>query len=215
MLESEAGKMKKSNTTKTTIKKRLPPQLRRSFFGFWIHPSRNLRKLDSPQHLEDFQIYPSESPQKRLIPDLRSAELDTHAPNTKKNKTMNPPSQTEIAARIGASYSNYERFLEKIGDITTDWKQAKSIGWFQTIDIKKKRIYYFLPEDGGFTFRMVFNEKAIEKIREEKLPEFVIKAIDDAKKYPEGKPFDLKANEFDVELAAKLVSIKLESMKYR
>ena len=123
------------------------------------------------------------------------------------------PTQKEIAVKVGGNYNKYDRLLKKVAGIKTDWKHSSRSGWFQTGDIKKKRIYYFFPEEGGFKFRMVFNDKAIQLIKEENISDMVIQALESAKKYHEGTPFDLNAAEFEVKLVESLIAIKLQSMK--
>ena len=123
------------------------------------------------------------------------------------------PTQKEIAVKVGGDYKKYDRLLKTVAGIKTDWKHSKRTGWFQTGDIKKKRVYYFFPEEGGFKFRMVFNDKAIQLIKEENISDMVIQALESAKKYHEGTPFDLNAAEFEVKLVESLITIKLQSMK--
>ena len=60
---------------------------------------------------------------------------------------------------------------------------------------------------------MVFNNKAIQLIKEENISDMVIQALESAKKYHEGTPFDLNAAEFEVKLVESLIAIKLQSMK--
>jgi len=136
------------------------------------------------------------------------------SPKTKgKDVKKKQPTHEEVTVKVGTSYEKYTRLLREVEGIKTDWKHSSRSGWFQVGDIKKKRIYYFFPKDGGFTFRMVFNDKAIQMIKDENLPDMVTEALAGAKKYHEGTPFDLTENEFEVQLVEELISIKLRSMK--
>lgn len=123
------------------------------------------------------------------------------------------PTQEELAAKVGRHYKKYAQLLQEVAGVKTHWKHSSRSGWFQTGDMKGKRIYYFFPKDGGFTFRMVFNDKAIQIIKEAKLSDMVIDALKNAKKYHEGTPFDLQEKQFELHLVQRLISIKLQSME--
>jgi len=126
---------------------------------------------------------------------------------------MNEPPLEELAEQIGDDYAKIKEFWSKTEHLKMEWRFSKATGWYQIGEIKKKRIFYLLPEEGGFTFRMVFNEKAIQKIKEEKVSVSISQKLNEAKKHPEGKPIDIKNDEFEMDLVKKIVAIKYQSMK--
>ncbi len=130
-----------------------------------------------------------------------------------------PPSEVEVQALIGVAYSHFVTFVDGIrgdvGPLRLDWKYYKPTGWFKNGMVKRKRVFLFIPREGGFIFRMVFNERAIAMIGARGFPDSVIEGLDEARQYPEGKPFDLDETSFDSALAARLVDVKLQSMKRR
>jgi len=128
-----------------------------------------------------------------------------------------PPEESAVQGLVGEVYSRFTTFTDELdrerGPLVLDWKYYKPTGWFKNGFIKKKRLFLFIPREGGFIFRMVFNEKAIAMMKDRDFPDFVTQGLDAAKKYPEGKPFDLDEESFDPKLATKLVEIKLQSTK--
>lgn len=66
---------------------------------------------------------------------------------------------------------------------------------------KKRVIVYMAPGDGCFRVSFILRDKAVTAARAGKLPKAVLKALDEAPKYPEGtglrlvvsKPGDLAA----------------------
>lgn len=126
------------------------------------------------------------------------------------------PSEAEILEKIGDKYTKYEAFRQEAESsswkFSADWKNSKQSGWFQTADINGKRMYYFFPKGGGFIFRIVFNDKAIEAIKKGHFPGFIIEELEKTKKYHEGKPFDLNEESFEPGLVKDLIKIKLDSM---
>lgn len=126
------------------------------------------------------------------------------------------PSETDLKQRIGDKYTKYLTFIHDVDNdqwkFSMDWKNSKQSGWFQTADVNGKRMYYFFPKDGGFIFRMVFNDKAIEAIKKGNFPAFIIEELEKTRKYHEGKPFDLNEDSFESKLVKDLIDIKLHSM---
>ena len=122
-----------------------------------------------------------------------------------------------IRGRVGEAYAAYDALIERLQEsykkVSLSWKTSKQVSWFQACDIGRKRICYFLPKDHGFLFRMVFNDKAVEKIMASDLPAFVLDQLKMPKKYPEGRLLELTETSFDLALLEKLIEIKYGSMK--
>jgi len=130
-----------------------------------------------------------------------------------------PPSDADVRKLVGDAYSHFTALVERIeetqGKLSLDWKFYKPTGWFMNGVLKRKRVFLFIPRENGFIFRMVFNDRAVEMIRQADLPAFIARDLDAAKQYPEGRPFDLDQDNFDLDTACKLIELKLQSTKAR
>jgi hypothetical protein len=104
----------------------------------------------------------------------------------------------EIVAHIAAEYA----------PVTEAWGFYKS--WSLRLKRKDRTILYLLPGDGSFRCAFVFGGKATEAARNAKLPKAVLKAIDEAPVYAEGRGFRLEVRTAkDVETVKSLAAIKM------
>jgi hypothetical protein len=76
--------------------------------------------------------------------------------------------------------------------------------------IKDRTIVYLLPGEGGFRCAFVFGGKATDAARRAKLPNAVLKAIEEAPVYAEGRGFRLEVRTAkDVATMKTLAAIKM------
>jgi hypothetical protein len=97
----------------------------------------------------------------------------------------------DIVAHIAASYA----------PVTEAWGFYKT--WSLRLKRKDRTVLYLLPGDGGFRCAFVLGAKATEAARKAKLPKAVLKAIDDAPVYAEGRGF-----RFEVRTAKDVATVK-------
>ncbi|MBL0062916.1 MAG: DUF3788 family protein [bacterium] len=101
-----------------------------------------------------------------------------------------PPTEKQIAARLGDIYSIWSEFLEfletEFAPIEYEWKETKST-WSCRPMRKARRICYLTPEDGKFMAAFALGEKAVAAARASKLPKSIIAEIENAKPYAEGR----------------------------
>jgi hypothetical protein len=126
-----------------------------------------------------------------------------------------PPEQKEIKKALGRSSELWLKLIQEISakfpPISEEWasSSAKS-GWSLRLIHKKRRILYLIPQNNSFLAAVVLGEKAVAAANDSSLPQEVLKDLNDAPKYAEGRGIRLtvksKANLATVKL---LVSIKV------
>jgi len=122
------------------------------------------------------------------------------------------PDHKALAKGLGPSKKLWDEFVGHIaseyGPITETWGFYKS--WSLRLKHKKRTIVYLLPRDGHFLCAFVYGGKATEAARAAKLPRAIMKAIDEAPVYAEGRGFRLEVrSERDLSVMNKLAAIKM------
>ncbi|MGZ5424383.1 MAG: DUF3788 family protein [Candidatus Aminicenantales bacterium] len=122
------------------------------------------------------------------------------------------PDDKALAQGLGPSKKLWDEFVRHIGadyaPVTEAWGFYKA--WSLRLKQKKRTIVYLLPREGYFLCAFVFGGKATEAARQAKLPKAVMKAIDEAPVYAEGRGFRLEVrSEGDLAVMNKLAAIKM------
>ena len=122
------------------------------------------------------------------------------------------PDDKALAKGLGPSKNLWDEFVRHIGadyaPVTAAWGFYKS--WSLRLKQKKRTIVYLLPREGYFLCAFAFGGKATEAARQAKLPKAVIKEIEGAPVYAEGRGFRLEVRTAgDVKTMKKLAAIKM------
>jgi len=123
-----------------------------------------------------------------------------------------PPDDRSLAEGLGPSKALWDECVRHISEtyppVTEAWGFYKA--WSLRLKRKDRTIVYLLPGEGGFRCAFVFGAKATEAARRTRLPKAVLKAIDEAPVYAEGRGFrlDVKTAK-DAETVKKLAAIKM------
>ena len=122
------------------------------------------------------------------------------------------PDDKALAKGLGPSKRLWDGFVRHIAadydPVTEAWGFYKS--WSLRLKQKKRTIVYLLPREGHFLCAFVFGGKATEAARQAKLPKAVMKEIEDAPVYAEGRGFRLEVRTAaDLETMKKLVAVKM------
>jgi hypothetical protein len=132
------------------------------------------------------------------------------------DKFLNPskhPSDADLRKRIGPSYQQIEDTINGLQSefegITFEWMFSKTSGWHLVCNRRKRRLFYLIPSDGDFRFRMVFGDKALAEIMANSFPKLIVDMIRSAKKYPEGTLCELTKDTFTSQTAFELLKIKI------
>ncbi len=121
------------------------------------------------------------------------------------------PDDKALAKGLGPAKKLWDEFVRHIADtyppVTEAWGFYKA--WSLRLKRKKRTIVYLLPREGFFLCAFVFGGKATAAARQAKLPKAVVKAIDEAPVYAEGRGFRLEVRTArDVETMKALAAIK-------
>lgn len=127
------------------------------------------------------------------------------------------PTESELASVLGGAKVLWHKLVAELKrDLKLDdeeWKSSSvKAGWLLRLQLKKRNIVYLGPRSGFFLASFVLGDKAIAAARKSKLPKRVLKIIDEAKRYPEGKAVWIEVREAkDVDVVKTLAKIKLEN----
>jgi len=122
------------------------------------------------------------------------------------------PDDKALARGLGPSKTLWDEFVRHISaayaPVSEAWGFYKS--WSLRLKQKKRTIVYLLPREGHFLCAFVFGGKATEAARRAKLPKAVMKEIEDAPVYAEGRGFRLEVRTAgDLGTMKKLAAIKM------
>lgn len=129
--------------------------------------------------------------------------------------TKKHPSDGDLRKKLGRSYKLFEETMislqfEQQG-ISFEWKFSKTSGWYLICLKKKRRLFYLIPKQQDFLYRMLFGPRAVAEIRKGPFPVGIVEMLKSAKKYPEGTLLDFDKKSFDVATVLKILTIKIET----
>jgi hypothetical protein len=122
------------------------------------------------------------------------------------------PDDAALADALGKTKNLWDEFVRHVTEeyrpVTEAWGFYKS--WSLRLKQKKRTIVYLLPRDGHFLCAFVFGQKATDEARRANLPKDVLKTIDEAPVYAEGRGFRLEVRKKqDLVTMKKLAAIKM------
>ena len=127
-----------------------------------------------------------------------------------------PPTDEDLRFVLGKAHDAWARLIvlvtERIGPISEVWAfTSANTGWGLRLRRNERIIVYMMPGHGQFLVSFALGEKAVAAANAEKLPASVLKAIDAAPRYAEGRGvrFEVRQSREVVSLAA-LAKIKSE-----
>lgn len=102
------------------------------------------------------------------------------------------PTDTDLRPVLGKAYTAWVRLIELVSDriepISQVWGfTSTSIGWGLRLKRNDRVILYMTPREGSFLVSFALGGKAVAAARAHKLPSAVLKAIESAPKYAEGR----------------------------
>lgn len=97
--------------------------------------------------------------------------------------------------------------------LTEEWVfSGQKHGWALRLKHKQRAVLYMKPLEKYFRVSLAFGPKAVQAARASELPARVLRLIDEAVQYPEGKAIRIEVRSTeDVRVATQLAAIKLES----
>jgi hypothetical protein len=126
------------------------------------------------------------------------------------------PSDAGITEALGPSRSLWDdlrhQMARDFAPLTEEWVfSGKKHGWALRLKRRDRALLYLKPLDQYFRASLALGPRAVQVARGVKLPAHVLRLIDEAVQYPEGKAvrLDIRAPK-DIPIALQLVAIKLE-----
>ena len=125
------------------------------------------------------------------------------------------PNAAALARALGAAKPLWDDLVAHLestyAPITPEWKSSRTspLGFLRLLQ-KKRTILYLLPREGHFLTAFVFGEKATAAVRAADAPAAVVKALNEARVYGEGRGIRLVTRTpQDVATMEKLAAIKM------
>jgi hypothetical protein len=102
------------------------------------------------------------------------------------------PNEIGLQEALGETYAYWQIFAEHTKKLypesTEEWSfTSEKFGWSFRIKDKKRVLIYLLPRDKFFKVAFVFGQKATDVIMESNISESIIKELQAAKVYAEGR----------------------------
>jgi hypothetical protein len=125
------------------------------------------------------------------------------------------PTNEEVCLSLGTCADTWKELVEcavkENGIDKQEWKSYSiKYGWSLRLMMKKRTIVYLSPCQGCFAVLFILGDRAVEAARHCKLPKNVVKAIEEAPRYPEGTGVRLMVKGArDLAAIRKLVAVKL------
>lgn len=125
------------------------------------------------------------------------------------------PTRTELAAALGSASVVWDRLLAELAaehEVNTqEWKcYSPKWGWSLQAKRGKRTIIWLSPRTGSFEALFIFGGKAMSALHQCRLSKWVVQALNEAKKYPEGTGVRLGVRSLrQLSALKKLAAIKL------
>jgi len=112
------------------------------------------------------------------------------SPNAFIGKTAQPTDR-ELTAALGAARATWDQLLadleRELGVNVHDWNSySPKAGWSLRVKRKARTIVWLGPRTGCFIAAFILGDKAMQAARASKLPQRIVKIMNEAPKYPEG-----------------------------
>jgi len=127
------------------------------------------------------------------------------------------PNEDELAAELGPTKALWDQLIAGLADENgvdiLEWKSySLKAGWSLCLKRKKRTIVWLSPCRGCFRAAFILGDRALEAARQSKLPQRVVKIINEVPRYPEGTGvwIDVSGPK-DIAIVKKLATVKLEN----
>jgi hypothetical protein len=127
------------------------------------------------------------------------------------------PTDAELVTALGPCKALWDQLLadlaEEHGIVIREWNPySRKAGWSLRLKHGKRAILYLSPCGGFFRVSFALGDKAVQAARECRLPQRVIRIIDEAKRYAEGTGVRIEVRTSkDLAAVHKLTAVKLEN----
>ena len=125
------------------------------------------------------------------------------------------PTAAELTAALGPAKALWDQLLAGLADernlTVQEWNSySRKAGWSLRLKLKDRNILYLTPCEGCFFVSFALGDKAVKAARQSRLPQSVIKTINEARRYAEGTGIRMEIKKpKDIEIVKQLAAIKL------
>ena len=126
-----------------------------------------------------------------------------------------PPTDGELAAALGPAKAVWDQLLTELeadfGVNVHEWNSySPKAGWSLRVKQKRRTIVWLGPRWGSFNVAFILGDKAMRAARQVKLPQRIVKVMNEAPKYPEGTGIRLEVRASrDIGTLKKLAAVKV------
>jgi len=128
-----------------------------------------------------------------------------------------PPRDEDLEARLGKALVHWNelrsRIASRFAPLSEGWGfSSKATGWGLRLKRRERTVLYMTPCEGYFLASFALGEKAVKAAHGSDLPPSVLKVIDGARKYAEGRGVRIEVRiAGDVRNVESLAAIKMEN----
>jgi hypothetical protein len=128
-----------------------------------------------------------------------------------------PPRDEDLEEKLGKALVHWNelksRLASRFGPLSEDWGfSSKATGWGLRLKRRERTVLYMTPCEGYLLASFALGEKAVKAALGSDLPPSVLKVIDGARKYAEGRGVRIEVrNAGDVRNVEKLAAIKMDN----
>lgn len=140
-----------------------------------------------------------------------------HRAVTRSPRKPTRPADAAVAEALGPAQRLWDDIRRRVGrdfaPMTEEWVfSGKKHGWTLRLRQKKRAVLYLKPLEQCFRVSLALGPKAVDAARAAQLPPDVLRLIDEAVQFPEGKAIRIEVRGArDVRVALQLATIRMEA----
>jgi hypothetical protein len=127
------------------------------------------------------------------------------------------PGASDLERTLGRTAAHWADLIAHVADkyapLDETWNFAgANWGWSLRLKRKKRTVLYMTPCQNHFLVGFVLGERAVEAARKSTLPDSTLAAINQARKYAEGRGIRIEIRtKKDLQIAKMLAAVKMEN----
>lgn len=136
--------------------------------------------------------------------------LDPNAAFPEKSRT---PNDDDLRVALGDAFAPIAELLHELSkscpQATAAWQYSGQSGWYRLALLKKRRLFYLVPQRGDFRLMFILGGKAISALRAAPDAREFEQLLKTATRYPEGTAFRFDRASCKPKVIAALLTAKL------
>ena len=136
--------------------------------------------------------------------------LDPNAAFPDKSRT---PTDDDLRVALGDAFAPIAEIIRELSascpQATAAWQYSDQSGWSRLALLKKRRLFYLIPQRGDFRLMLILGGKAIADLRAGAHAHDIERLLKTATRYPEGTAFRFDRASCNPKVIAALLTAKL------